>query len=64
MKNWKRKRLRLASDLIGENMLVLQSRDFEENTSVPRFLLKFTENVTYEGFLCWVKHTITSLSKN
>ena len=50
--------------VIGENMLVFQSRDFEENTSVPRFLLKIKENLRYEGFFCGIKHTITSLSKN
>ena len=50
--------------VIGENMLVFQSRDFEENTSVPRFLLKIKENLTYEGFFCGIKLTITSLSIN
>ena len=43
--------------LVGDNLLVFQSRDFEKNTSVRRFLLKIKDDLTYEGFFCGVKYT-------
>ena len=44
----------------GEHLLIIESTDFEENSSIVRFILKVKNDLTFEGYFCEVKHKITS----
>ena len=48
----------------GEHLLIIQSTDFEENSSIVRFMLKVKNDFTFEGYFCGVKYKIASLSEN
>ena len=46
----------------GEHLLIIQSTDFEENSSIVRFILKV--DLDFEGYFCGVKYQVASLSEN
>ena len=48
----------------GEHLLIIQSTDFEENSSIVRFMLKVKNDLTFKGYFFGVKYKIASLSEN
>lgn len=55
----------VISYCIGKNELfVIQSTDFINESGIPRFLLKIKNNLSFEGFHCGVKCTVKPLSTN
>ena len=44
-------------------MLIIQSTDFEENSSIVRFILKIKNDLTFKGYFCGVNYKIASLSE-
>ena len=42
----------------------IQSTEFEQPSSIPRFLMKIFEDFTYVAYHCGIKCTITPLSSN
>ena len=45
-------------------LLIIQLTDFEENSSIVRFMLKVKNDLNFEGYFCGVKYKIASLSGN
>ena len=44
--------------------IIIQSTEFEQPSSIPRFLMKIFEDFTYVAYHCGIKCTITPLSSN
>ena len=44
----------------SEHLLIIQSIDFEENSSIVRIMLKIKNDLTLEGYFCGVKYKIAA----
>ena len=49
---------------VFNDCIIIQSTEFEQPSSIPRFLMKIFEDFTYVVYHCGIKCTITPLSSN